>query len=54
MSTCSGRQYIKRTEGSEMSEREYAAAAGAVNDVMRILLKDIRNRELQMEKERHQ
>ena len=54
MSTRSGRQYSKRTEGSEMSEREYATAAGAVNDVMRILLEDRRNRELQMEEERRQ
>ena len=54
MSTCSGRQYmyIKRTEGSEMSEREYATAAGVVNDIMRILLEDRRNRELQVEEEK--
>ena len=54
MSMRSGRQYIKRTEGSEMSEREYATAAGAANDVMRILLEDRRNRELQVEDERRQ
>ena len=33
----SGRQYIKRTEESEMSEREYATVAG-VNDLMCIWL----------------
>ena len=54
MSTRSGRQYSKRIEGSEMSEREYATTAGAVNDVMRILLEDRRNRELQVEEERRQ
>ena len=56
MTTRSGRQYIRRTDDSEMAERDQGCVAeeGAVNDVMRILLEDRRNREIQMEEERRQ